>query len=588
MPNQSCRRSLRLRWVLTSLLLAVLGLIAPTSMRRQTLVRTVKADNTVQSLPLFQSWSDINQITTNNDWSGVPGIVGYRGNGLASEGCDPQEILEDGAGTQIQVSANQTDPNTLEIEGLAEFDSLLNPVLALQGSDHADAPHLVISVSTLGFANVEVNYKLRDIDSSSKDNVNPVALQFRVGNSGDYTNVPEGFVPDATTGPYEASLVTQVSTILPPETANQPLVQIRIMGSNPHGDGEWVGLDDIYVVGDEVGPTVADGTIAGEITAGEGAPVPGTVVRLSGAQTRKTITDSEGKFAFPNVETSGFYTLTPFHPNFAFSPSERSFAQLGNKTDAVFTGSAMTERMNPLEVPEFFVRQQYVDLLGREPDEEGFNYWSERIDQCFDNAACVNARRRSVAAAFFVESEFQETGYFVYRLYKGTLGTQPSFAQFSQDRLRVVAGANLPRAKQALISDFIQRNAFKQLYPDALSNEQFVNRLYDSASLSPYVLQREAAIGRLNNGTSRAEIVETLIEDPQFKAAEYNAAFVLSEYFGYLRRDPDPEGYAFWLDVINNREPGNYSGMVCSFITSVEYQKRFGSMTDRTNSECGN
>ena len=71
------------------------------------------------------------------------------------------------------------------------------------------------------------------------------------------------------------------------------------------------------------------------------------------------------------------------------------------------------------------------------------------------------------------------------------------------------------------------------------------------------------------------------------EAAEYNAAFVLTEYFGYLRRDPEPEGYDFWLNVLNNGEPGNYRGMVCSFITSTEYQQRFSSVVTHSNAECG-
>lgn len=570
------------------LLLAMVGLNVPTALVRQPLIKTVRADNTSLPLPLFQSWNDINQITTDNDWSGVPGIVGYRGNDLAFEGADPQETLADGAGTEVQVSANQSEPNTFEIEGVAEFDGMLDPVLALQGSDHADAPHIVISGSTLGFANVEVNYKLRDIDGSIHNTVDPIALQFRVGDSGDYTNVPAGFVADATAGPFQASLVTQVSVVLPPEAANQPLLQVRIMSSDPHGNGEWVGIDDLYVVGDELGPTVASGVIAGQITTPEGAPLAGAVVRLSGTQFRKSISNSNGLFQFAGVETSGFYTLTPFHPNYGFRPFERSFGQVGEKTDASFTSSELVERINALEVPEFFVRQQYVDLLGREPEEEGFNYWSERIDECENDPACVAARRRSVAAAFFVESEFRETSYFVYRLYKGALGVQPTFAQFSHDRPRVVGGANLAQARKDLISDFMRRPAFAESYPITLSNEQFVNRLYDSASLFPFVMERETAIQRMSQGASRTDIVESLIENPQFKAAEYNAAFVLSEYFGYLRRDPDPEGYNFWLDVINNREPGNYSGMVCSFITSAEYQKRFGSIVNRFNSECDN
>jgi hypothetical protein len=59
------------------------------------------------------------------------------------------------------------------------------------------------------------------------------------------------------------------------------------------------------------------------------------------------------------------------------------------------------------------------------------------------------------------------------------------------------------------------------------------------------------------------------------------------EYFGYLRRGFDAEGYAFWLDVLNNRDAGTFRGMVCSFITSTEYQPRFGSLVTSSNTQCG-
>jgi len=59
------------------------------------------------------------------------------------------------------------------------------------------------------------------------------------------------------------------------------------------------------------------------------------------------------------------------------------------------------------------------------------------------------------------------------------------------------------------------------------------------------------------------------------------------EYFGYLTRGADPDGYAFWLNVLNNRDPQNYRGMVCSFLTSTEYQHRFGTVVTRSNAECG-
>jgi hypothetical protein len=73
----------------------------------------------------------------------------------------------------------------------------------------------------------------------------------------------------------------------------------------------------------------------------------------------------------------------------------------------------------------------------------------------------------------------------------------------------------------------------------------------------------------------------------QMTISQFNRAFVLMQYFGYLRRDPEPAGYEFWLNVLNNAEPNNYRSMVCAFLTSAEYQLRFGSVQTRTNQDCG-
>src|SRR6185312_11314389 len=127
----------------------------------------------------------------------------------------------DGSGTPVNVLANQTNPNTLATGGIAEFDTLVDPVVALQGSGTARAPHLVVTVDTSGLANVTVGYNLRDVDGSADNAVQPVALQYRVGTTGSYTNAPAGFVADASSG-GQATLVTPVSAVLPPETWNQP------------------------------------------------------------------------------------------------------------------------------------------------------------------------------------------------------------------------------------------------------------------------------------------------------------------------------------------------------------------------------
>jgi Tol biopolymer transport system component len=258
---------------------------------------------------------------------------------------------------------------------------------------------------------------------------------------------------------------------------------------------------------------------------------------------------------------------------------------------------------NPIDCNEFFVRQQYLDFLNREPDAGGLAYWTNRITECGSDARCTHERRIGVSAAFFVEMEFQETGYYIYRFYQASYGRQPTYAEFTADRAKVIGGANLEANKQAFADEWVQRQSFRDAYPITMSNTEVVNKLFDSAglTLSRYDAQRQQEIQAMNAGRSRALILRDVIEIPDFKniadpndpryselkqISQYNPAFVLTQYFGYLHRDLDQNGYDFWLDIVNNREPNNYRGMVCSFITSSEYQLRFGSAVTRSNADC--
>jgi hypothetical protein len=243
---------------------------------------------------------------------------------------------------------------------------------------------------------------------------------------------------------------------------------------------------------------------------------------------------------------------------------------------------------NPDDEAQFFVRQHYLDFLSREPEAGGFAFWTNHINECGVDALCTHSRRVGTSAAFFIEQEFQQSGYFVYRLYNASFGRRPLYGEFVADRSRVVGGPNLEANKTALVSDFVRRTVFKQIYPDSLTNEQFVNALFDAAGLMPYTAERNAAISAMNGGASRASILQNMIEDAAYKQREYNPAFVLMQYFGYLRRGADEAGYQFWLDVLNNRNPNNFRGMVCAFITSAEYQQRFSSVVTHNNAECAN
>ena len=219
----------------------------------------VLADGATQPLPFAQAWTNTGLITVTDDWTGVPGVVGYRGDGLVSStGVDPQTVTADGSATPVDVNANLTTPATFATGGVAEFE-ITNPVVAFQGSGTADAPHLVISVDTTGLSDISVSYNLRDIDDAIDNAIQPVALQYRVGSSGLFTNVPAGFVADASTGPSLATLVTAVSASLPAAAANQPLVQIRIITTDAVGSDELIGIDDIAITGTagDTAPSVA-------------------------------------------------------------------------------------------------------------------------------------------------------------------------------------------------------------------------------------------------------------------------------------------------------------------------------------------
>ena len=333
-------------------------------------------------------------------------------------------------------------------------------------------------------------------------------------------------------------------------------------------------------------PTAAPSTISGRIKTPDGAPLGGTVVRLGGSASRTAISDSAGYYRFEGLDTAGFYTVTPERANYSFSPSSQSFNQLGNQTEAVFAANPNAETANPLDTSEYFVRQQYLDFLDREPDQGGFNYWSDQINGCGTDAACTHNRRVDVSAAYFMSEEFQKTGSFVYGLYKGSLGRDPRFAEFVPDRSHVLVGNQLEPSKQALAEDWVTRSEFRAQYPDSLSNAEFVNKLFDTAGLSVDAA-RQNYINAMENGATRAQVLKGLIESDAFMQKEYNRAFILTQYFGYLRRDPDDAGLEFWLGVLNDREPNNYRGMVCSFLTSAEYQKRFSSVVTHSNSECG-
>jgi hypothetical protein len=334
-------------------------------------------------------------------------------------------------------------------------------------------------------------------------------------------------------------------------------------------------------------PTAADGVVSGRITDPNGVAVSGAVVNLAGSQNRKTITDGNGNYRFDSVETSGFYTVAPSLVNYHFSPENRSFSLLANKTDAVFTATRdEVISGNAIDTPEYLVRQHYLDFLGREPDESGFNFWSDQMLDCGNDTSCRELKRINVSAAYFLSIEFQQTGGLVDGLYRASYGRRPLFAEFMPDTRTVAQNVivgigdwsgQLAANKEAFINAWVERPAFRAVY-DGLANDAFVDTLISHSGVSYSQDERATLVNGLSSGAlTRAAALRQIVENEGFVAAKRNQAFVMMQYFGYLRRDPDEDGYRFWLNKLNQFN-GNFvqAEMVKAFISSGEYRQRFG------------
>jgi hypothetical protein len=332
-------------------------------------------------------------------------------------------------------------------------------------------------------------------------------------------------------------------------------------------------------------PTATNGVVSGRITDANGSAIAGAIVSLSGTQNRKFITDANGNYRFDDVETTGFYTVRPSRIDYAFSPAEKSFSQIGNQTEATFTGSAIDAAANPLDTPEYFVRQQYLDFLGREPDEAGFNFWSAQMLACAQDFGCLEPRRINVSAAYFLSIEFQETGGLVDALYRASYGRAPRYSEFLPDAANVGNGVIVGKAdwltrlaanKQAFIDVWVQRADFRSAF-DALTDNQYVETLAGHTGVAFSESERASMVSGLTSGSlTRAGLLKQIAEDGRFVNAKHNEMFVMMEYFGYLRRDPDASGYQYWLDKLNQFD-GNFerAEMVKAFLVSGEYRRRF-------------
>ena len=197
-----------------------------------------------------------------------------------------------------------------------------------------------------------------------------------------------------------------------------------------------------------------------------------------------------------------------------------------------------------------------------------------------------------VSREFFLSLEFQITDFFVYSVRKASFGVLPGFSQFTLDRSQIASGSAAD--KKTFTETFVQNGEFLGVYPTTQTGSDFVDKVIatvlqgsgvDLSSKKPD-LENEY-IQEITQAASRARVLRRVVGYSEFTNVEFNRGFVAAEYYGYLRRTPDQSGFNFWLNVLNNPSiQGNSRTMVCAFITSSEYQVRFGPTATRSNVEC--
>jgi cytochrome c peroxidase len=242
------------------------------------------------------------------------------------------------------------------------------------------------------------------------------------------------------------------------------------------------------------------------------------------------------------------------------------------------TDNEISNGPNPLDGIDFFIRQQYIDFLGREPDPTGLAGWRNVLNNC-GTTVPPPCDRIEVSAGFFRSEEFQSRGYFIYRFYSA-LGRIPLSGEFFPDFAKVtgfLTADQLEANKAAFVSELMARTEFQNKYAATFSNPTaYVDALLQTVGL-PNHPSRAGWINSLNANNSSANrgvVLRQLVESSEVFNKYFNEAFVIMQYFGYLRRTADAS-YLNWIQTMN-QTGGDYRIMINGFMNSSEYRKRFG------------
>ena len=377
--------------------------------------------------------------------------------------------------------------------------------------------------------------------------------------------------------------------------------------------------------------SVTEACIASSVTINRSGSVNGTsTVKYSidngTATQRGDFTFATGNLFFAAGETSKSFPVLISDDGYAegvemttLRLNVTSGLGLGNQSTANLTindNETTDSAANPINNTAIFVCQNYHDFLNRQADANGQPFWENQIDICGSDAACIDDRRQNVSAAFFLSIEFQQTGYFVFRHYRASFPESaqrpralPRYAEFLRDTQEIQRGiivgegawqADLENNRQNFARNWVQRADFIAQYSESMSRDDYVSQLFARSEVTPTTAELDTARSAYDSGTDapdkRARGLRSVVESGSVYNKQYNPAFVLLQYFGYLRRNADgaPDnsfsGYDFWLgkmnefsvageDVRDDRVAAarvRRAEMVRAFIISGEYRGRFG------------
>jgi len=410
--------------------------------------------------------------------------------------------------------------------------------------------------------------------------------------------------PTPTPGSTPTPIPTPTSTPTPTPTPNPNVVQFS---SSNYGVTEGCTMLTVTInrLGDTSAPATVDYATSDAI-----------------ASERRDYITALGSLRFAGGETSKNVTLL-INDDSYLEGAETFSLVLSNPSGATLGAPAITTvtindnptepATNVIDDPATFVGQHYHDFLNRQADGAGLDFWTTEVASC-SNAQCLENKRINVSAAFFLSIEFQQTGCLIEHLYKSAYGDGTGTStiggahqvsvpivrlnEFIGDLQRIGQGVvvlqsgweqSVETNKQAFALEFVQRTRFANTYPTSMTPAQFVDTLNQHAGGVLSANERATAIGLFGGASdttsvpARAQVLRQIAEDSDLSDAERNRAFVLMQYFEYLRRNPDDaqdsdySGYDFWLSKLNQFN-GNFidAEMVKAFINSAEYRQRFG------------